>query len=280
MHRHEAQVIRLLPHLGNQRNAYRQGSTKQVQVKPGRATFFTCIVQNAGKSTRIAHKHIDKGHNQHHQPQGLCPDLQAADGGHAVCDQRDHHQRTDQVAPTGRDVQRELQRIGHDGGFKRKKDEGEGGVDQRGQRGAYVAKTRAARQQIHVHAVTRGVNADGQAGQENDQPGRYNRPESIGKTVLHQQGGAHGFQDQEGSRAKGRVGDTPLGPFAKTLRRKTQRIVLHGLAGYPAVVVAPDLDDALHRYIGTVRAGALPACRGRTGGQVAGWRCCVGQGVQ
>ena len=250
---HEAQVVGLLAHLRDERDAHRERRTKQGQLEARTLPRFTTIVHDARERTRIAQQHIGKRHHQHDQPQRLRPHLQAADGRDAVRDQRNHHDGANQVAPGGRDVQRQLQRIGHHGGFERKEDESEAGVDQRGERGADVAKARAAREQVHVHAVARGVHADGQPRQKDDEPRGHDGPEGVDEAVLHQQRGAHGLQDEERGRAKRRVRHPPFGPFAKALRCVAQRVVLHRLGGHPAVVVAPDLHHLLGCMAGVVR---------------------------
>ena len=182
---HKAQVVGLLPHLGNQGNTYRECSTKEVQVKDTCSALLTSVVRNAGKGLRITHQNKAKWHHQHDQPQRLRPNLEAADGGHAVGDQGNHHHRANQVTPGRRYVQGQLQRIGHDGRLQREEDEGERGIDQRGQRGSDVAEARAAREQVHVHPVAGGIHTDGQARQKNHQPRHQNGPEGIHKAVLH-----------------------------------------------------------------------------------------------
>jgi hypothetical protein len=248
--RHEAQVVGLLAHLGDQRDTDRERSTEEVQIEPDFARLDSVVVRDARKRTRIAHDHIGKGHHQHQQPDGLRPDLQPADRRNSVRDQWNDHQRADQVAPGRRDAQRQLQRIGHHRGLEREEDEGEGGVDQRGQRGTDVAEAGAAGEQVHVDAVARGIDADGQAGKEDDQPGGQDRPGGVDEAVLHQQRGADRLENQEGrGAAEGRAGHAPFRHAAKALRGEAQRVVLERLARHPAVVVAPDLDDALRRFV-------------------------------
>ena len=250
LRRHEAQVVCLLPHLGNQRDAHRECGTKQVHIENTARAKLTAVVRDARKRVRVTHQNKAIGHKQHQQPHRLGPDLQAADGGDAVRDQRNHHQRADEVTPCRRNVQRQLQRIGHDGRLQREKNERERRIDQRGNGGADVAKARATGQQIHVHTVTRGVNADGQPRQKDHQTGDQNRPEGVYKAVLHQQRGPYGLQYQKRCRAKRSIGHPPFGPFAKPLRGVAQGIVLHGFAGHPVVVVTADLHHTLGRCFG------------------------------
>jgi len=168
-----------------------------------------------------------------------------------VRDERDHDQRTQQVAPGRRDVEGQLQRVGHDRRLEREEDEGEAGVDEAGDGAADIAEARAARQQVHVQPVACGVQADRQTGGEDHQAGGDDGPEGVDEAELQQQRRAHRLQHQERSRAAQRgVRDTPLAPLAERARREAQRIVLHRLARDPGVVVAPHLDDALLRCTG------------------------------
>ncbi len=248
---HEAQVVGLLAQLRDERDTDGQRSTEQVQIEAGRPRRSAVVVRQTGECTRVAHQHIAEGHDQHQQPDGLRPHLEPADGRHAVRHQRDHDQRADQVAPGRRNAQRQFERIGHHGRLEREEDEGEGGVDQRGERGADVAEARATGEQVHVDAVARGVAADRQAGQEDDQAGDQHRPEGVDEAVLHQQRGTHRLEDQEGcGTAERRVGHPPFRHRAKALRRVAQGVVFQRLARHPAVVVAPDLDDALRGIVG------------------------------
>jgi hypothetical protein len=80
--------------------------------------------------------------------------------------QRDHRQRTDQVADRLRDAEADFQHRRQDHRLDREEDEGERRIDQRRDRGADIAEAGATGQQVDVHAVARGVDGDRQAGQE------------------------------------------------------------------------------------------------------------------
>ena len=247
---HETQVVGLLAHLRDERHAHRHGRAEAHQVEPGRLPLYrvATVRPDLVQHVRVLAQHIDVGQHQQGQPQRLRPHLQAADHRHAVGDQRHHHQRAQQVTPGWRDVEGQLQRVGHDGRFEREEDEGEAGVDQRGDRGADVAEARAAREQVHVHTVARRVDADRQPGGEDDQRRRQDGPERVDESVFDQQRAAHGFQHQERRRAKGGVGHPQRRPLAKRAWRKAQRVVLQRFAGHPGVVVAPHLDHALQGF--------------------------------
>ena len=248
--RHEAQVVGLLAHLRDQRHADGQRRTEGVRVEGRGSRLRPNLGRDAVECTRMKPPNPGEGQHQQRQPQRLRPQLQPADGGDAVGDQRDHGQRAQQVAPLRRDVQRQFQRVGHHRRLQREEDEGEARVDQRGQRRADVAEAGAPRQQVHVDAVPRRVDADRQAGQEDDQAGGQDGQRRVGPAVLQQQRRADRLQDQEGRRAEGGVGHAPAGPAPEALRRVAQRVVLQRLAGDPGVVVPPQLDDVLRGVLG------------------------------
>jgi urease subunit gamma len=249
---HETQVVGLLAHLRDERDAHRRRGTEGQQVEAGRPGVGVVALARVGRESLqdvgLPGEDGDEGHDQHRPPQRQRPRLQAADRGDAVRDQRDHHQRADQVAPGRRDVERQLQRVGHHRRLEGEEDEGEAGVDERGDGRSDVAEAGAARQQVHVDAVARGGDADRQPGQEDHQPGRQDRERGVDEAVLHQQRAADGLQDQEGGgAAERRLRHLPRPPLAEAAWREAQRVVLHRLARDPAVVVAPQLDDALRR---------------------------------
>ena len=245
--RHEAQVVDLLAHLRDKRDADRHRGTEELQIELRAPAVGAAEMHELGQHTRVLLEHEHIRHDQQHQPQWLRPHLQAADDRHAVGHERNDDQGADQVAPRRRDVERELERVGHDRRLEREEDEGEARVDERGDGRADVAEAGAACQQVHVDAVACGVAADRPAGEEDDQPRREDRPECVDETVLDEQRRAHRFEHQERRCAERGVCDTQLRPLAKTVRREAQRVVFHRLARDPAVVVATHLDDALHR---------------------------------
>ena len=247
---HEAQVVGLLAHLRDQGNAHRQRRAKGQHVELAIRTRSAWVSGQILQDVRMVAKHIDEGQHQHHQPDGLRDQLQAADDRHPMGDQRHHHQRTDQIAPGRRDVERQIQRIGHHGRFQRKEDEGEGRVDQRGDGRADVAKARAPREQVHVQAVAGRVHADGPAHQQDDQPRRQNRPEGVDEAVVHQQGRPQSLQHQKGCHPEGRVGHPRLAPAPGRARREAQRVILQSFGRHPAVVVPTHLHHALQSVAG------------------------------
>ncbi len=109
-------------------------------------------------------------------------------------DQWNNHQGADEVSPAGRNVKGQFERIGHDRRFKRKEDESKGGVDQRSDRRADVAKAGAARQQIHVQPVTGGSVANRQADQKDNQAGGQDGPEGVDEAAIEHHRRADRFQ--------------------------------------------------------------------------------------
>ena len=166
--------------------------------------------------------------------------------------QRYHDERADDVAPARRYAEGQFERIGHDGRFEGKEDEGERRVDQRRQGRADVAEARAPGQQIHVDAVAGRVQAHRQSGQEDDDPGRDDRQRRIDETVFDQQRGTDRLEHQKRRRAEGGIGDPQFRPVTETVGREAQRVILEGLAGDPGVVVAPYLDHPLQRIAAVV----------------------------
>ena len=269
---HEAQVVGLLAHLRDQRDAHRGAGAEgqQVEAAAAVAAVLAAVGREVGQQARVIREHVDVGHDQHHQPQRLRPDLQRADGGDAVRDHRDHHQRADQVAPGRRDVEGEFQRVGHHRRLEREEDEGEAGVDERGDGRADVAEAGAAREQVHVDAVARGVDADRPARQQDHQAGGQDGQRRVHEAVLHQQRRAHRLEDQERRRAaERRVGDAPLAQAAERTWREAQRVVLDRLAGDPGVVVAARLDDALRGDGAGIGRAGIDGMHGRAGSRNA-----------
>ena len=73
--RHEAQVVCLLAHLGNQRNAHRERCTKQMQVKCLRCMVCTSVAPQPGQRLRLVPQHKNIRQHQQTQPQRLRPHL-------------------------------------------------------------------------------------------------------------------------------------------------------------------------------------------------------------
>ena len=111
-------------------------------------------------------------------PERLRPKLEAADEGDAVRHQRNDDDGADDVAERERNAEAHLQRERHDRRFDREEDEREGRVDQRRDRRADIAEAGAAREQVDVDAVGRGVIGDRQAAEEDDARRRRESPRS------------------------------------------------------------------------------------------------------
>ena len=243
--RQKAQVVDLFADLRHQRKSHGTGRAKLQQIEVTTAGAAAQETGPVAEGLGILRQYEQVGQHQQRQPQRLGPELQAADQRHPVGHQRDHQHRADHIGEGQWDMEVQLQGQRHDRRFQGEKQEGEAGVDQRGDGRADIAEAGAAGQQVHVDAVAGGVVADGQAGEEDHQAHRENRPEGVGEPITQGQHSADRLQGEERHRAQGGVGDAQLRPLAKGFRRVAQGVVLHGLVGDPAVVVAADLGDAL-----------------------------------
>ena len=244
--RHEAQVIDLFRHLRDQRDADGQRRAEQVRVESRAAAMFAAVLPQPGQYLWLFDEDEGVGQHEEEDPQRLRPRLKFADRGDAVGDQRNDDQRADQVTPRRRNPEGQFQRISHDRRLESEEDEGEGGVDQRGDRRADVAETGAACQQVHVQPVPRRHDADRQAEQEDDQASGEDRPERIDEPSLQQHRRADRFQHEKRGRAERGVGDPHLRPLAETAGGEAQRVIFERLIGDPGVVVATNLDDTLN----------------------------------
>ena len=241
--RQEAQEVHLLADLRDQRKGHRAPRPHRQPVEL--VTVAAAELGEGGVQLRLAHQHDEEGRQQQHHEHRLRPRLQAADPGDAVRDQRDHRQRTQQIPPQDGQPEPQLERQRHDRRLDGEEDEGEGGVDQRGDGRADVAEAGATGQQVHVHRLAGGVVADRQAGEEDHQRHQADRPHGVGEAPVQRDRAADGLHRQEGHRAQRGVGDARERPLAKAARRVAQRVVLQRLVGDPAVVLATDVDDAL-----------------------------------
>jgi len=241
----EAQVVDLLADLHHQRGRHRGRGAEHQPVEAGAARDAAGQRGELGEALRRMPGDGGIGQHQQHHPHRLRPALQPRDQRDAVHHQRHHAERGDQVAQRQRPVERHLDRQRQDGRLQREEDEGEAGVDQRGQRRAQVAEAGAAGQQVHVQPVAGGVVADRQAGEEGDQPDHQDGAERIGEAVAQRDGAADGLQRQEGRGPEGGVAHMRLAPLAEMARRVAQGVVLLRLVGHPVVVVAADAEDLL-----------------------------------
>ena len=126
--RHEAEVIRLLPHLGDDCHGDSDGRTEKanIEVDP----IVTAITEKSCKILRPVYQQKQVGQAQHDQPDGLGQGLQAADRCNASCHKGDHYNGTDQVTPDHRNVEGKLERGSHDGRFKREENKSECGINE------------------------------------------------------------------------------------------------------------------------------------------------------
>ncbi len=181
-----------------------------------------------------------KGQDVQNDPHRLRPQLEPADQRDAVGDQRNDDDRADEIADRARDAEAHLQRGRQDHGLDREEDEGEGGVDQRGDGRADVAEAGAAGQQVDVDAAFGGVIGDRQAAAENDDADDKDRRGGVGDAIIQRDGAADRLQRQERDRAQRGVGDAGGGPAPRALGCEAQRVIFQRLVGNPLIILAPD----------------------------------------
>ncbi len=244
--RQEAEEVDLLADLRDQREDDRRRGAEQQQVEG--AVRRAVLARVAGPVLDREHAlraDEDEGQDLQHDPERLGPELEAADEGDAVGDQRDHQQGADQIADAERHAEAHLQRQRHDRRLDREEDEGEGRIDQRGDGRADIAEAGAAGEQVDVDAVFGGVIGDRQAGEEDDHADDRDRQGRVGEAVVERDRAADGLERQKGDRANSRIGDPQGRPAPGVVRGETKREVLERLVGDPLVIVTPDPDDPL-----------------------------------
>ncbi len=140
----EAQHVHLLADLRHQRqdDGGRGAELQEVEAGVGRAEAGK-IPPDLEAAPVLPGDEADR-QDVEPDPQRLGDDLEAADARHAVGDQRDDRDRADDIADGERNAEADLKRRRHDRGFDGEQDEGEGGVDQRGDGRADIAEAGAA----------------------------------------------------------------------------------------------------------------------------------------
>ena len=209
-------------------------------------------------------------------PERLRPQLEAADQRDAVGDQRNDDDGADEIADRARNAEAHLQRGREDDRLDRKEDEGEGGVDQRGDGRADVAEAGAAGQQVDVDAAFGGVIGDRQAAAEDDDADDKDGGGGVGDAVVEGDGAADRLQRQERDRAQRGVGDPGGGPAPRALGGEAQRVVFQRLVGNPLIILAPDAVYPLppcHLALLTAMTPSDPARKIRSKTYVAILRC-------
>src|SRR6266850_2562886 len=192
------------------------------------------------KGVRIGVSDRRKRHNVKNDPERLRPQLEAADQGDAVRHQRNDDDGADEIADRPRDSEAHLQRGGENDRLDRKEDEGEGGVDQRGDGRADVTEAGPARQEIDIDAAFGGMIGNRQAAAEDNDADDQNGSGGVGDAIIERDRAADCFQRQERDRAQGGVGDPCGGPAPGALGREAQRVVFQRLVGNPLIILAPD----------------------------------------
>ena len=192
-----------------------------------------------------------------HDPDRLRPHLELADRREAVRDYGQDGQRADQIANRLRNAEARFQRFRHDRGLDGEEDECEARVDERGDGRAEIAEAGAARQEVDVHAVTRGVIADRQACQKDQEADRQDGQRRIGETIGQRHRSADRLEREEGRGGDRRVADAYRRPATRLLGGESQRVVLERLVRHPLVVVPASSDDPLWR----IHVARFPAAK-------------------
>ena len=247
--RQEAQVVHLLGGLRNQRQQDGGANAELQQVEPGGGARPGAAVGGPVRQpVRMRGQHRAERQQVQRQPHRLGQQLEAADEGDAMRDQRQHCGGTQDVAQPERHAEEGLQHGGHDHRLDAEEDEGEAGIDQRGDGGADVAEPGAAGEQVHVYAGAGGAAADRQADDEDQHAHEQDGGDAVGEPVGHGDGAADGLQRQERHRAQRSLRHPRRRPAPRPLGGEAQRVVLQGLVGDPAVIVAAFGNDALAAY--------------------------------
>ena len=164
---------------------------------------------------------------QQRRPDRPAPCLELCQERHAERDHRDDEDGDDGVREPERNAERAAQALAHDRTFKGEIDKGEGGVDQRGDRRAEIAKPRAARQQIHVEIIFGDVAGDGDAGDHAENHGDQIADQRIGAARGVGEHGADGEGKQGRGGAEPGRGDDGRRPAAERGGGVAQRIIFH-----------------------------------------------------
>ena len=247
----EAEIIRLLADLWQQGQEGREGEAEieQADAAIGRAKL-------AGEARpfrqcgRAGPEDIGDRRDLQHDPDALGRDLEAGDGAHAVERDRDDDEGADQIGDAHRHAGHGGERDRHDRRFDRKEQEGEAGIDERGEGRAEIAEACAAGQQVDVEAVLGGVIGDRQADDEHQRDGGGDGGNAVGEAVGQGDGRADRFAGEEGGRADRGVGDLPCRPAPGAVGGVAQGIILQCLAGDPLIVeplFAQDIGGAVHQ---------------------------------
>ena len=239
--RQEAQEVDLFADLRHQREHHRRRGAEQQQIEMARGiAMLAGEFRPFGEGVRVSIGDRRERDDVEHDPQRLRPQLEAADQRDAVGDQRDDDDRADEIADRAGNAEAHLQRGRQDHRLDREEDEGEGGVDQRGDGRADIAEAGAPGQQIDVDAAFCGMIGDRQAAAEDDDADDEDRGGGVGDAVVKRNGAADRFQSQERDRAERGVGDAGGGPAPRALGGEAQRVVFQRLVGNPLIVLAPD----------------------------------------
>ena len=252
--RQEPEEVDLLADLRHQRQDHRRRRAKAREVERRRAARRPRHCVDAGEGapevnlSPVGEGDEDDRQDVEHDPDRLRQDLEAADQLDAVCHQRNYRHRADDEADPQRHAESELQRPRHDRGLDGKQDEGKARIDQRGDGRADIAKARPPGEEVDVDAVPHGKARDRHADDEDGDAGDDDGDHRIGGAIGEGDRAADRLERQEGNGPDRGVRDAVARIAAGALGGEPERIVLKGLVGDPAIVLASDGKDALPRH--------------------------------
>ncbi len=240
--RQKPQIIDLLADLHDQRHDHRQ---RRPEIEPAEPRAKMHPRPEIDPPARGQQHDGDQRRKIQHQPQPARAPLKPADKGDAERDHRQHHAGRNDVAEPFRNPEAIGQHSRQDRCLDREKNEGERGIDQRGDGRAQIAEPGAARQQIDIDAGTRRDQRNRPGGQRDDQPGNQDRRHRIGEAVAQGDRAADRFERQERGGAEGGIRHAPGRESPRTQRGEAQRVILHRFVRNPLIIRTTRPGDTL-----------------------------------
>src|ERR1700704_2243516 len=212
---------------------------QQVKLAAG-LTMFAGKFAPLRERVRIGVRDRNEWQDVKDDPERLRPKLEAADQGDAVGHQGNDDYGADEIADRARNAEAHLERGGENDRLDGEENEGERGVDQRGDGRADITESGAAGQQIDVDAAFGGVVGDRQAAAENDAADDQDGRRGIGDAIVKGDRAPDSLQRQKRDRAQSGVGDAGGGPAPRALGGEAQRVVFQRLFRIQLIILAPD----------------------------------------
>src|SRR5215210_1001368 len=243
--RHEAQVVRLLPDLGDQGERDAGGDPEGEHVEPGAGPLFPSVARPGRERAGVLQGDGDERERYEHEPQRLRPHLELCQQRHPKDYQRYDHERGDYVGDPDRYPGKQRDRLTHNDCFEREEDERETRVDERGYGRAQVPEPRPTREQVHVYVVAGRVVGYRDAGQEDGSRREQDPPQRAREPVRHHQRTPDGEVDEVRYAAQSRRCHGVLAPRPERPRSVPERVVFHDIALGEALQAAALLPSLL-----------------------------------